>query len=116
MGGGQTLSIGFANLDKFCVTRVFSSGFVGGNRASNLNDPTGEERHNAVLNNPNSKDGLELFWFATGKDDFVLDRTRATVDLLRNTTLISSTKKPTVATSGSNSREYFREFAPQLFQ
>ena len=116
MGGGQTLNIGFANLDKFACLGVFSSGAVGGNRAPNSNEPTWEERHKTVLNNPNSKDALQLLWFATGKDDFVLERTRATVDLLKKYNFNPTYKETDGGHTWINWREYLHEFAPQLFQ
>ncbi len=116
MGGGQTLNIGFAHLDKFACLGVFSSGVVGGTRAPNLNDPTWEERHKAVLNDPKSKDGLQLLWFATGKDDFVLDRTRATVDLLRKHNFNPVYNETDGGHTWVKWREYLNEFAPQLFQ
>ena len=116
MGGGQTLHIGFANLDRFAYLGVFSSGVVGGNRGPNTTDTPWQERHKAVLENPKSKEGLKLLWFATGKDDFLLDRTEATVDLLKKSNFDVVYKR----TDGGHTwvvwREYLNEFAPQLFQ
>ena len=116
MGGGQTLNIGFAHLDKFAFLGIFRSGVVGGNRAPNPNDPPWEERHKAALTNPASKDALQLLWFATGKDDFVLDRTRATVDLLKTHNFTPTYQETTGAHTWINWREYLHQFAPQLFR
>jgi enterochelin esterase-like enzyme len=116
MGGGQTLNIGFANLDKFACLGVFSSGSVGGNRGPNSNEPPWEERHKDALNDPKPKDGLQLLWFATGKDDFVLDRTKATVELLKKHNFNPIYKQTDGGHTWINWREYLNEFAPQLFQ
>ena len=42
-----------------------------------------EQQNLAALDNAAAKKGLKLLWFATGKDDFLLQTTRATVDLLK---------------------------------
>ena len=116
MGGGQTMNIGFANLEKFAFLGVYSSGVVGGSRTPNQNEPPWEERHKAALNDPKSKDGLQLLWFATGKDDFALDRTKATVDLLKKHNFSPVFKQTDGGHTWINWREYLNEFAPQLFQ
>ena len=42
----------------------------------------------AALDNAAAKRGLNLVWFSTGKDDFLLTTTRDTVDLLKNGNLV----------------------------
>jgi enterochelin esterase-like enzyme len=121
MGGGQTLNIAIPNLDKFSYIGVYSSGIfgiTGGTRGSSTNAPTGpkwEDQHKAELDNAKLKKGLKLFWFGTGKDDFLVETTRATVDMFKkhNFEVIYD------ETSGAHTwivwRNYLRDFAPKLF-
>jgi len=55
-------------------------------------------------------------WFATGKDDFLLRTSQATVELLRrhgfNVTYLETERGHTWI----NWREYLCQFAPQLFR
>jgi enterochelin esterase family protein len=119
MGGGQTLNIGIPNLEKFGYLGVFSSGVFGIVPRPNAPTPEGpsfEERHAAVLDDAELKNGLELFWFATGKDDFLIDTSRATVEMLKKHSFNVTWKE----TEGGHTwivwREYLREFASQLFE
>jgi enterochelin esterase family protein len=123
MGGGQTLNIGIPHLDKFAYLGVYSSGvfgIAGGNRfGANTNAPAGptfEERHAAQLNDPKLKKGLKLFWFATGKDDFLVETSRATVAMFKKHGFDVVYKETDGAHTWINWREYLHEFAPQLFQ
>lgn len=45
---------------------------------------TWEEQHAAVLADPQVKQGLQVLWFATGKDDFLLGTTQETVRVLKD--------------------------------
>ena len=89
MGGGQTLNIGIPHLDKFSYLGVYSSGIFGitsWGRPSTNNvppSPTWEERNMAVLDNAKLKKDLKLLWFGTGKDDFLIETSRATVALFK---------------------------------
>ncbi len=119
MGGMQTLNIGIPNLDKFAYLGVFSSGVFGmGGRgpAANPNAPSWEQQNQANLDNAELKEGLKLVWFATGKDDFLLQTSRATVEMLRRHGFNVVFKETTGAHSWLNWRNYLCEFAPQLFQ
>jgi len=123
MGGGQTLNIGIPHLDKFAYLGVYSSGvfgIAGGNRfGANTNAPAGptfEERHATQLNDPKLKKGLKLFWFATGKDDFLVETSRATVAMFKKHGFDVVYKETDGAHTWINWREYLHEFAPQLFQ
>src|SRR5687767_7655122 len=97
MGGSQTLNIAIPNLADYAYVGVFSSGVLGGGGggrgrgAAPAADaaaapaapppPFGEaweKRHLAMLDNAAAKKGLKLFWFGTGKDDFLLETTRST--------------------------------------
>ena len=42
-----------------------------------------EKRNLAMLDNAAAKKGLKVFWLSTGKDDFLLETTRSTVELLK---------------------------------
>jgi len=122
MGGGQTLNIGIPNLDKFAYLGVFSSGvfgITGRNRDGSTNAPAGltfEERHQAKLDDAKLKKGLKLLWFGTGKDDFLIETSRATVAMFKKHAFDVVFRE----TEGTHTwivwREYLQEFAPQLFQ
>lgn len=120
MGGGQTLNLGIAHLEKFSYLGVFSSGvfgITGGNRSGNApQGPTFEERNQAQLDDPKLKKGLRLVWFATGKDDFLVATSRATVDMLKKHQFDVVYRETEGGHTWVNWRAYLREFAPQLFQ
>ena len=118
MGGGQTLNIGVPNLEKFGYLGVFSSGVFGitGNRGNQQQGPSFEERHKEILANEKLKKGLKLFWFATGKDDFLVETSRATVEMLKKHKFDVTYKETEGAHTWIVWREYLNEFAPQLFE
>jgi enterochelin esterase family protein len=122
MGGGQTLNIGIPNLDKFAYLGVYSSGvfgIAGGNRGTGTNAPAGptfEERNGVKLDDPKLKKGLKLFWFATGKDDFLVETSRATVAMFKKHGFDVVYKETDGAHTWIKWRDYLYEFAPQLFQ
>jgi enterochelin esterase-like enzyme len=70
----------------------------------------------ATLDNAALKKGLKLFWFATGKDDFLLQTTNATVDLFKKHGFNVVYKESAGGHTWINWRDYLNEFAPQLFQ
>jgi enterochelin esterase-like enzyme len=118
MGGGQTLNIGVPNLEKFGYLGVFSSGVFGiTSRGGATNaTPTFEEQHKAVLENAKLKKGLKLFWFGTGKDDFLVETSRATVAMFKKHGFDVAYDE----TEGGHTwivwRNYLNDFAPKLFQ
>ncbi|MBL9137660.1 MAG: hypothetical protein JNK85_17445 [Verrucomicrobiales bacterium] len=122
MGGGQTLNIGIPHLDKFGYLGVFSSGvfgITGGNRPGSTNAPAGptfEERHHDRLNDAKLKKGLRLFWFATGKDDFLVATSRATVEMFKKHDFDVVYRETDGAHTWIKWREYLQEFTPQLFR
>jgi enterochelin esterase-like enzyme len=119
MGGAQTLNIGIPHLDQFAYLGVFSSGVFGIAGRNNPNAPSGptwEERNKAALDNDTLKKGLKLVWFATGKEDFLLSTSQATVEMLRKHGFEVAFKQSSGAHTWTNWREYLNEFAPQLFQ
>lgn len=120
MGGGHTLNIGIPHLDKFGYLGVFSSGVFGiTGRGPGGNAPSGpsfEEQNKAILDDPKLKKGLKLFWFATGKDDFLVETSRATVEMLKKHKFDVVYKETAGAHTWIVWRQYLNEFAPQLFQ
>ncbi len=118
MGGAQTLNIAIPNPDKFAYIGVFSSGIFGitGGSGANQNGPSWEERHKDILDGAKLKDGLKLVWFATGKDDFLVETSRATVEMLRKHGLDVVYHESDGGHTWINWRNYLHVFAPQLFQ
>jgi len=123
MGGSQTLNIAIPNLEKFAYVGVYSSGLIGafgggrrgGAFAAAPTGPTWEERHLAVLDDPKLKKGLALLWFSTGKEDFLLNTTTATVDMFKKHGFRPVFQESPGGHTWINWRNYLREFAPQLF-
>jgi enterochelin esterase-like enzyme len=119
MGGAQTLNIGMAQLDKFSYLGVFSSGVFGLGGSNSPNAPAGpswEEKNTRALENADLRKGLKLVWFATGKDDFLLKTSQATVEMLKKHGFEVVLKETEGAHTWIVWREYLNEFAPQLFQ
>lgn len=117
MGGAHTLSIAIPHLDEFAYVGVFSSGIFG--LAGTPAAPPGprfEEAHQAVLTDPSLKQGLKLFWFATGDQDFLLQTSRATVELFRKYGFEVVYRETSGGHTWTNWRLYLNEFVPQLFQ
>jgi len=118
MGGAHTLNIGIPHLDKFGYLGVYSSGVFGiaGGPGGNAQGPSFEETHKAVLDDAKLKDGLRLFWFATGKDDFLVETSRATVAMFKKHQFDVIYKETEGAHTWDKWRDYLNEFAPLLFQ
>lgn len=119
MGGAHTLNIGIPNLERFGYLGVFSSGIFGIAGGPGGNRPPGpsfEEKHQTILDDAKLKEGLRLFWFATGKDDFLVETTRATVAMFKKHGFQVVYRETDGAHTWDKWREYLREFAPQLFQ
>ncbi len=118
MGGGQTLNIAFPNLEEFAYIGVFSSGIFSLGRRSPQDEsqPSWEEQNKEVLNNTELKKGLKLIWFATGRDDFLIETSRSTVELLKKHGFDVVFKETEGGHTWINWRNYLNEFAPQLFQ
>lgn len=119
MGGAQTLNIGIPHLDRFGYLGVFSSGIfgiAGGPGGNQAQGPSFEERHGAVLDDAKLKEGLNLLWFATGKDDFLVRTSRATVEMFQKHGFAVVYRETDGAHTWDKWREYLAEFAPQLFR
>jgi enterochelin esterase family protein len=129
MGGAQTLSVAIPRLKPFGYVGVFSSGLlnalpVGRGRgagpapAAASTPPAAaewEKANAAYLADAKSKAGLRLFWFSTGKDDFLIENTRATVALFKQHQYQPVYVESTGGHTWINWRNYLTEFAPQLF-
>lgn len=55
-------------------------------------------------------------WFATGKDDFLVETSRATVDMLKEHGFEVAYKETDGGHTWDNWRDYLHEFVPLLFQ
>lgn len=122
MGGGQTLNIAIPHLEQFSYVGVYSSGIFGitgrgpGANANAPQGPSWEEQRLSVLDNAKLKKGLKLFWFSTGKDDFLIATTRATVEMFKKHGFQPTYNESPGAHTWINWRNYLDEFAPQLFR
>jgi enterochelin esterase-like enzyme len=111
MGGQQTLNVGLTNLDRFSQLGVFSSGWFGQDGAV-----TFARSNEALLSDPKLNDRIRLFWFATGKDDFVLPSTKAALAMLDQHNIRYRYKETEGGHTWPNWRAYLNEFVPLLFQ
>ncbi len=124
MGGNQTLNIAIPHLNQFAYVGVYSSGLIRGFGAARAGaeaqpQPTGpswEEQHMIELEAAGVKKGLKLFWFATGKDDGLLETTKKTVAMLEKHGFHPILKETAGGHTWLNWRDYLNEFAPKLFQ
>ena len=119
MGGGQTLNIAIPNLEKFAYAGVFSSGIfgiTGRGFGADSGGPTWEEQHKETLDNADLRKGLKLLWFATGKEDFLIETSRATVEMFKKHGFDVVYKESAGGHTWINWRDYLHEFAPLLFQ
>jgi enterochelin esterase family protein len=119
MGGGHTLTMLVRHMEKFGYVGVFSSGVFelsGRGRRDSDSRPPWQQRHAKALNNAELKKGLELLWFATGKEDFLIETTNRTVDLLRKHKFRVFYKETEGGHTWINWRDYLNEFAPRLFK
>ena len=127
MGGMQTLEVAIPRLERFAYVGVYSSGLIGAfpNTGRGAGDapstaPAGpiewETTHATKLDHANMKKGLRLLWFGTGKEDFLLSTTTATVDLFKRHGFSPVFVESAGGHTWINWRNYLSEFAPQLFQ
>ena len=130
MGGNQTLELAIPRLQRFGYIGVFSSGlfgaFPGGGRGGAATPAPAtavppaavawEKQHAATLDDAALKRGLRLFWFGTGKDDFLIQTTVSTVDLFKRHGFAPVFVESPGGHTWINWRNYLTEFAPQLFR
>ncbi|HZF28469.1 MAG TPA: alpha/beta hydrolase-fold protein [Gammaproteobacteria bacterium] len=111
MGGAQTLEIAIQNLQDYGYVGVFSSGVFSAPQSDEW-----AQRYAKQLDDPHAKAGLDVLWFATGADDFLLPTTKATVGLFEKHGFKPVFVQSTGAHTWINWRNYLHEFAPQLFK
>ena len=120
MGGAQTLDIATPRLKDFGYIGVFSSGIFGiagsGPGAPPQTGPSWEERHKAELDDAAVRAGVKLVWFATGNEDFLLETSRATVEMLKKHGFKVVYEEGTGGHTWLNWRDYLTTLAPKLFQ
>jgi enterochelin esterase family protein len=118
MGGAQTLNVAFDNLEDYGYIGVYSSGIFGITGGPGGNEPNTqwEDAHKSTLDNADLKDGLKLVWIACGKDDFLVQTSKATVDMLKKHKFDVVAKDSDGGHTWLNWRDYLAEFTPKLFQ
>lgn len=118
MGGAQTLNIAIPHLEDYSAIGVFSSGIFELRNFSNAQKtmPSWEARNASVLDNAGLKKGLNCVWVATGKEDFLLAISRASVDLLKKHGFDVQYQETSGAHTWDNWRKYLCDFAPLLFR
>jgi enterochelin esterase family protein len=110
MGGFQTLNAAVQRPKDFGYVGVFSSGvFLTG--AADW-----EKQYKDALDNKAAQEGLKLLWFATGKEDFLLGRTKESVALFKKHGFTPVFKESAGGHTWINWQQYLNEFAPQLFR
>jgi len=121
MGGAQTLEVAVPHPEEFSYVGVFSSGIIGivplqGPVSLQAPNPPWEQQHSTELDQASGKKNWKLFWFSTGKDDFLLNTTHATVEMFQRHGYHPVFQESAGAHTWTNWREYLNQFAPQLFQ
>jgi enterochelin esterase family protein len=128
MGGGQTLQVAIPRQERFAYIGVYSSGLLGafnaGRRGAAPPVAPGEvppaaaeweKRYASMLDDAGLRRGLRLLWFGTGKDDFLMPATRATVDLFKRHGFAPVFVESPGGHTWINWRNYLAEFVAQLF-
>jgi predicted peptidase len=110
MGGAQTLAITAARPKDFGYVGVYSSGLIFGKTSD------WEKEFQGGLGDAEAKKGMKLLWFATGTDDFLMPRTRETVDLFKKNGYNPVFRETTGGHTWINWQLYLNEFAPKLFR
>ena len=106
MGGGQSLSVGLMNLDKFAWIGGFSSA------ARGLDDTLATLAENADETN----EKIKLLWIAIGRDDFLLERNQQFIKQLQESKIEHTYKETEGRHQWSVWRNYLDEFIPLLFK
>ncbi len=119
MGGAQTLNVAFDKLDDYGYIGVYSSGIfgiTGGPGGGGAPNTQWEDSHKTTLDNADLKKGLKLVWFGCGKDDFLVQTSKATVEMLKSHKFDVVSRDTDGGHTWLNWRDYLSEFAPMLFQ
>ena len=117
MGGSQTLNIAFGQLTDYGYIGVYSSGIFGiaGGFGGAAPNTQWEDSHKSTLDDAELKKGLSLVWFGCGKDDFLVQTSKATVDMLKKHGFEVVARDSEGGHTWLNWRDYLHEFAPLLF-
>ena len=117
MGGAQTLSIAFGQLGDYGYVGVYSSGIFGITGGFGGGEPNTqwEDSHKTTLDDAEMKKGLSLVWFGCGKGDFLVQTSKATVDMLKKHGFDVVSRESEGGHTWINWREYLNEFTPMLF-
>ncbi len=117
MGGGQTINIAIPDLQDYAYVGVFSSGIfsLGRRGPQQSTGPSWEELNRKKLDDAELKKGLQLLWFATGREDFLVGTTKATVELFKKHGFNVVYKQTAGGHTWINWRNYLNEFASYLF-
>lgn len=118
MGGAQTLNVAFDKLADYGAIGVYSSGIFGiaGGLGGAAPSTQWEDAHAATLDDAGLKDGLKLLWFGCGKEDFLVQTSKATVEMLKKHKFAMTERDTEGGHTWLNWRDYLAEFAPMLFQ
>ena len=109
MGGEQTLNIFGARPKDFAYVGVFSSGVL-------RNGRDWEKGHKDIFGDGEARNGVKLLWFATGANDFILGKTKKSVDLFRRNGFNPVLNESDGGHTWINWQKYLNEFVPQLFR
>lgn len=110
MGGNQTLNVFASHPKDFGYVGVFSSAVFLGSTSE------WEKKHMDRLDDAEARKGLKLLWFATGKTDFLLNRTKESVALFKKHEYSPVFQETSGGHTWINWQKYLNEFAPQLFR
>lgn len=119
MGGAQTITIAMRQLGDYAYYGVYSSGvfgIAGGGPGAPAGGADFETANAKALDDAELKKELKLFWFATGKADFLVDTSRKTVEMLKKHGFDVKYEEGEGGHTWINWRAYLAEFAPKLFQ
>ena len=107
MGGGQAITIGLRNLDKFSVIGSFSGAV-----------PRDDQDSTTLLLRDATKinDALDLFWIGCGRDDFLLERNQNFTKLLSEHGIDHVYRQTEGVHNYHVWRNYFASLAPALFR
>lgn len=104
MGGGQSLTVGLSNLNRFSWIGAFSAAPP----TSSLVDPI-------MADAAKTNEKISLLWIAVGKDDFLREKNETFIAQLNK----AGIKHEWLLTEGGHSwpvwRQYLTEFLPKLF-
>jgi enterochelin esterase family protein len=109
MGGGQALSIGLGNLDKFSYIGILSAGA--------RDQAAFEKQYAKVLASPDTNKRLKLFYIACGvKDQLAYTGSQSLAASLDKHGIKYTFRESSGGHTWINWRHYLQEFAPLLFR